>query len=220
MTYISWDNPDPVFFHPKFGLNLEGNAPKGIRLPDYGNYGGPTNHGGFNPKDPEKPVPEPVDVLDKLFEIHDHAIDDVQTLGDLVWAHATLIKDIHDLLDPVDDAENPVDDAGNPVYDAGPMVYGGAATFALAGQLATGELAQFDLLRALDEALMALTEPAKSDDQCDDPPPYTLSEALNDAQGYMETGLAQLLPEEAGEARSLHGILSVFEEQFADFLVA
>ena len=202
MTHINCDDPNPLFFNPKFGIDLQGKAPKGIPLPTYGNYGGPNISG---------PLP-PVDALDTLFRSHDEAIlkaiisDSVLTPDELVQPHAILINDIHHLLE-----SDPVDDAGNPVYDAGATLYGGFTIFAL-----TGQLAQFGLSGALDEALKALTK----QDEPDDPPPYTRSAALNDAQGYMESGLAQLLPEEAGEARSLHGMLSIFEDQFADVLIA
>lgn len=219
MTNIKWDDPDPVFFHPKFGINLEGNAPKGIPLPTYGNYGGPNISGGADPKDPNylNERDDPVDDLDRLFQSHDDAIFEATKSGsgltpdELVQPHATLINGIHNLLEP-----DPEGDAGEPVYDAGAMLYGGFTIFALTGQLATGQLAQFDLLEALDAALVALTKPHGPDD----PPPYTLSAAVNDAQGYMEAGLAQLAAEEAGEVRTLNHLLSIFENQFADVLIA
>jgi hypothetical protein len=44
-----------------------------------------------------------------------------------------------------------------------------------------------------------------------------VSAALNYAQESIETGLAELPP---GEARSLNGLISIFENQFEDYLIA
>jgi hypothetical protein len=192
MIKINWRDADPLFINPKFGLDLEGNPSKGIPIPTYGNYGGPNISG------PELPVDE----LDALFQVHDDAMEralvseNVLTPEELVQPHATLINDVGSLLnyESVDDAET--------------TLYGGFSIFAL-----TAHLAQFGLLRELEMAL----------DPTDASRPFVfddVSAALNDAQGYMERGLAELTPGEAGQARSLNGLLSYFEVQFEGFLIA
>ena len=64
MSKINWDDSNPLFINPKFGIDLQGNAADGIPIPTYGNYG------GANISSPG----DPVDALDALFKTHDEAI--------------------------------------------------------------------------------------------------------------------------------------------------
>jgi hypothetical protein len=193
MSKINWNDPNPLFINPKFGIDLHGNAPKGIPLPTYGNYGGPNISDKLG-------TGETVDALDDLFKTHDETIEDailnpeddtpgVLTPDELVAAHAELFGGIKGL--PESD--------GLILDDAEATLYAGFTIFGL-----TAQLVQLGLLNALEAAL----DPTNPDD---------VSAALNDAQGYMETGLAELT---TGEARSLQSLLPLFEDQFEDFLIA
>ena len=84
--YISWKGP-LTKLNPQFGLDLQETHQNGIPVPNYGNYGGPLNSGGY-----------PVDRIDGLLKIHD---DDIERQCNrkrkgsaiatgLVEAHATL----------------------------------------------------------------------------------------------------------------------------------
>jgi hypothetical protein len=198
MSNINWDDPNPLYMNPQYGVDLEGNAPSGsgIPLPTYGNHGGPNKSGPG----------EPVDKLDALFMKHDQAILDgltdrktpgVLTPDEMVDAHANLFNAIDGL----------PQSGGLVLGDAGATLYSGLTIFAL-----TGQLAQLDLLEKLEVALdpKDRLDPAVFDD---------VSAALSEALAYMEAGLAGLTPTEAGEARSLSGLLPVLENQFADFLI-
>jgi hypothetical protein len=194
MANINWRGSDPLFLNPKFGSNLQGTALKGVPVPIYDNYGGPGISG------PELPV----DALDALFQQHDFDIfqktidDNVVMPEELVQPHATLINAIKTL-----------PKSGGLILDnAEATLYAGFTIFAL-----TAQLAQFRLLDDLEVAL----------DPTDILDPFVfdnVSAALNDARECMETGFAELTPGEAGEARSLHGLLPLFETQFDDFLIA
>ncbi|MGZ8896590.1 MAG: hypothetical protein ACXW3H_10315 [Candidatus Aminicenantales bacterium] len=78
MTKIHWDDPDPLFINPKFGIDLQGHASEGIPIPTYGNYGGPNIYDRSG-------TGETVDALDALFKTHDEtiqsAMSDSQTSG-------------------------------------------------------------------------------------------------------------------------------------------
>jgi hypothetical protein len=121
--YIDWDNT--VTFNPQFGLNISGDLPKGgIKIPDYGNYGGPLNYGG--------PTGTGVDDLDNLFKIHDEklipfAMDGIQNEERplLIEPHVELISSISDL------------DARNGLEDPEAILYAGLTNLALTAELAT-----------------------------------------------------------------------------------
>jgi hypothetical protein len=73
---INWEGP-LLTVNPEFGTDLQGNPPKGIKIPTYGHFGGPQlvgQDGG------------PVDKLDELFQDHD---DNIDGMG-LLPAHAKL----------------------------------------------------------------------------------------------------------------------------------
>jgi hypothetical protein len=120
--YINWDRT--VTFNPKFGLNITGDPPKGgIKIPDYGEYGGPLNYGG--------PNGHGVDDLDNLFKIHDEKLipfanDGIQPneLPLLISPHVELIDSIAKL------------DAANGLEDPEAILYAGLTTLALTAELA------------------------------------------------------------------------------------
>lgn len=205
MTHINWNDPNPLFINPEFGIDLQGKAPKGIPLPTYGNYGGPNISG------PGKPV----DALDALFQAHDKTIQNamsdsktpsVLTPDELVAAHAKLFYGINNL----------PKSHGLILDDAGATLYAGFTIFGL-----TAQLAQLGLLEKLEVALVNFSDPKAPFDLFDPSGHFDdVLAALNDARGYMESGLAGLTPEEEGEARSLNGLLSIFENQFDDYFMA
>lgn len=206
MTKIHWDDPDPLFINPKFGIDLQGHASEGIPIPTYGNYGGPNIYDRSG-------TGETVDALDALFKTHDEtiqsAMSDSQTSGvlapdELVAAHAQLFDGILHTLPQ---------SGGFVLNDAEATLYAGFTLFGL-----TAELAQLGLLEKLELALADLGDPEAPFDFFN-PALEDVSAALNYAQDYMETGFAGLTPEEAGEARSLAGLLPMFEHQFQDFLI-
>ncbi|QQP91302.1 hypothetical protein IGS68_08890 [Skermanella sp. TT6] len=127
--YIDWEKT--IKFNPKFGPNLSADLPPGgIRIPSYGNYGGPLNDAG--------PDGIPVDCLDGLFKTHDRTIEASAidagglTPGDLISAHADLIGGIAAL------------DARSGLEDPEASLYAGLSTLAL-----TAEVASFGGLEAL-----------------------------------------------------------------------
>ena len=117
--YIDWDNT--VTFNPTFGPNITGNPPKGgIKIPDYGNYGGPLNYGGPTADD-----------LDSLFKTHDETIGrlnlgeiEPHELPQLIPAHVVLIDSIATL------------DANNGLEDPEAVLYAGLTTLAITAQVA------------------------------------------------------------------------------------
>jgi len=188
---IHWDNT--ITFNPNFGPNLGEDARGGIKIPAYGNYGGPTIS-GHDFKD------KPVDDLDALFKAHDLAIKEAAEGGldpsELVQPHANLINGIISLNETPDALLVVHDGAGG---DAEATLYGGMTIFAL-----TAELAQHGLLGALEDALDPST-PAVFDN---------VPAALRDAARYMERGLEEV----PAEGRGLNGALHLFEKNFVELL--
>ncbi|WP_158046270.1 hypothetical protein [Skermanella pratensis] len=145
--HIDWEKT--ITFNPKFGPNLSEEFPRGgIKIPSYGDYGGPFNDAG------EDGIP--VDALDDLFKTHDRTIEgfatdaDGLTPADLVSAHADLIGGIAGL------------DAGGGLKDAEASLYAGLSTLALTAEMASfgglGMLArelgpEIDLPTVLGEAI-------------------------------------------------------------------
>jgi hypothetical protein len=207
---IDWYNTIPL--NPHFGTDLDGDAKGGIGIPAYGKYGGPQITS----------TDDPVDDLDALFQVHDGLIGAAMTDGvlapsELVGAHATLINGITG----TDGATGPnsvnglgetpngllvVEESsgGRPVGDAEATLYAGLTMFALTADIAQhGVGSLVELETALDPKEPA--GPFVFDD---------ISEALQEAARYLETGL-----EEAPSAgRGLHGALQLFEREFDQFL--
>ena len=127
---MDWNHT--IAFNPHFGPNPGDGGKGGIKIPGYGQYGGPQISG---PGDP-------VDALDTLFKTHDKAIEDAMKDGqllpaELVIPHATLINGIVGLEETQDGllvvekiARTP------PTGDAEATIYGGMTIFALAAELA------------------------------------------------------------------------------------
>jgi hypothetical protein len=190
---IDWKQA--ITFNPKFGSSLGDEGKGGIKIPTYGNYGGPKISG---PGDP-------VDALDTLFKAHDLAIGEAMKDGkllpaELVIPHAALINGIVGLEETQDGLLVVEKIAGtSPAGDAEATIYAGMTVFAL-----TAELAQLGLLYQLETALDS-SDTLEFDD---------VPQALHDAQRYMEKGL-----EEAPDAgKGLNGALQLFEKEFVEIL--
>ena len=176
---IDWS--ETVTFNPNFGSNVTGNPPPGgIRIPSYGEFGGPTNYGG--------PDTVPADSLDALFKIHDETLIQVSTDGngllpaELISAHATLIEDIAEL------------DAAGGLSTAEASLYAGLATLALTAEInglgglesLAGELApEFNLPGVLSEGVENMEEGLAQ--------VHGHSRCLNGALHLFEQGFADLL---------------------------
>lgn len=120
--YIDWEKT--ITFNPKFGPNLSPDLPRGgIKIPSYGNYGGPPNDAG--------PDGIPVDCLDGLFKVHDRTIEASATDAggltpdDLISAHADLIGGIAAL------------DADGGLAEPEASLYAGLSTLALTTEVAS-----------------------------------------------------------------------------------
>lgn len=120
--YIDWEKT--ITFNPKFGPNLSADLPPGgLKIPSYGNYGGPPNDAG--------PDGIPVDALDGLFKVHDRTIeasatdDGGLTPDDLISAHADLIGGIAAL------------DAHGGLTEPEASLYAGLSTLALTAEVAS-----------------------------------------------------------------------------------
>jgi hypothetical protein len=173
-------------------------ATHGIPIPTYGNYGGPgytagTLGGTTPPLDPQTQLPDPpwADDLDRLFYLHDFAIQEAHgDLPTIVLATVQLVlgMDTLAIINPNDPAH----------YDPAAQLYEGLATLAVVsqiiapaqawqfiGSLPGGQTIQGDIIAATQHAVV-----------------------------NFEEGLAAL----PGEAGSLHGALQVFEHKFADTL--
>lgn len=127
--FIDWEKT--ITFNPKFGPDMSPEPhPAGIKIPSYGNYGGPINDAGQDGI--------AVDRLDGLFKLHDRTIEglaadaDGLTPADLVSAHAGLIGGIAAL------------DADGGLGKAEASLYAGLSTLAL-----TAEVASFGGLETL-----------------------------------------------------------------------
>jgi hypothetical protein len=181
--YINWEGP-LLTVNPKFGTDLQGNPPKGIKIPTYGHFGGPQIFGQEG---------GPVDSLDTLFASHDGLIavasnngQEVPTSQELVEAHAQLIGDIIDLAE------------GQTTLDPEATLYTGFTIFALTAQVA--QFDDLDGLALLDDYL----------DPGDKVPLDDVSAALTKAAEYMETGL-EAVPK---EGKGLNGLFHIWEKQF------
>jgi hypothetical protein len=193
---INWEGP-LITINPKHGTDLQfqGNPPKGIKVPNYGNFGGPliSGEGGG-----------PVDSLDKLFKEHDAKILEANAGGltpqELVQAHAVLFEGIDDL--PIKN--------GLLLGDPEATLYAGFTLFALtASVMQLDELdGPNDLLDQFDAQLqLAPGDTARLDD---------VSAALTKAAQYMEIGL-EAVP--SNESKGLNGLFHIWEHQF-DTLIA
>jgi len=199
---IDWKHT--ITFNPKFGPNLGDGGKGGIKIPAYGNYGGPQISG------PGKPV----DKLDALFQKHDHDIGVAAKGGlktaELIGPHAKLINGIIGSEDGkvagLPETKDGLLVVGNtdqkpPVGDAEATLYAGMTIFALTGELAQSGLQVLGQL----EAALDPSDPLVFDD---------LSRALHDASRYMEKGIEDV----PNAAKGLHGAFQLFEKDFADFL--
>jgi hypothetical protein len=190
--HINWDpnlSFDPTNAADPF-------ATHGIPIPTYGNYGGPgysagTLGGTTPPLDPQTQQPEPpwVDDLDRLFYLHDFAIQEAH--GDvptIVGATITLVlgMDALAIINPNDPAH----------YDPAAQLYEGLATLAVVKQIIAPA---WDLIGQQQQGGQIQAE---------------IIAATQHAVVNFEEGLAAL----PGEAGSLHGALQVFEHKFADTL--
>jgi hypothetical protein len=187
--YIDWEGP-LITINPKHGTDLQfqGNPPKGIKVPNYGNFGGPliSGEGGV-----------PVDSLDKLFEAHD---DNIGNKG-LLPAHAELFEGIADL--PVKD--------GFILGDPEASLYAGFTIFAL-----TASVMQLDELDGSNNpSLLDLFDAQLQLAPGDAVPLDDVSAALTKAAEYMETGL-EAVP--SNESKGLNGLFHIWEKQFDAFI--
>jgi hypothetical protein len=157
-VYINWKGP-LITINPQHGTNLEGSPPKGIKVPNYGNFGGPliSGQGGG-----------PVDSLDEHFKDHDAAIG---TEG-LLAAHAELIGDILALNETNDGLLEVKRASGEIIADPEATLYAGFTLFAL-----TAQVVQLDQLDDFETELADLK------------PALNVSTVLTNAAEYMETGL-------------------------------
>jgi hypothetical protein len=197
---IDWKHT--ITFNPKFGPNLGDAGKGGIKIPAYGNYGGPQISG------PDKPVDE----LDALFQKHDVAIGVIGTAKgeQLAKPHADLINGIvgseHGEIPGLPETKDGLLVVGNPdqippVGDAEATLYAGMTIFALTAELAQGGKVVLGRL----EAELDPVDPLVFDD---------IPRALQDASRYMKKGLEEV--PSAGKA--LHGAVQLFENEAADFL--
>lgn len=191
--YISWKGP-LTKLNPKFGLDLQETHQNGIPVPNYGNFGGPLNSGGY-----------PVDELDGFFEIHDDDIDGAIVKGkgvpspqDIVEAHAQLFGEILSLKTDDDGLLKVKRANGEIVADPEATLYAGFTLFGL-----TAHVMQLDELDEFESELAELK------------PALNVSTVLTRAAEYMETGL-EAVP--SNEVKSLNGLFHIWEKQFDDFI--
>ena len=190
--YINWEGP-LITINPEHGTDLQfqGNPPKGIKVPNYGNFGGPliSGEGGG-----------PVDSLDELFQSHDAEILKASqdagglTPQELVHAHAVLFEGIDDL---------PINKDGLLLGDPEATLYAGFTLFALTAQVMQFDDPEHHVLH-LFEADLAGVNPA-----------LNVSTVLTNAAEYMENGL-EAVP--SNESKGLNGLFHIWEHQFDDFI--
>lgn len=200
--YIKWEGP-LITFNPKSGLDLQATHPNGVRVPNYGNYGGPLNSGGI-----------PVDDLDIFFKNHDDLITNaikngngVPSSQDFVKAHAHLFGEILSL-EPDEDGLLVMERANEEIVaDPEATLYAGFTLFGL-----TAHVMQLDKLDdPKNPNLLGVfeVELAKFD------PALNVSTVLTNAAEYMETGLEAVPP---NEAKGLNGLFHIWEHQFDAFI--
>jgi hypothetical protein len=188
--YIDWEGP-LITINPKHGTDLQfqGNPPKGIKVPNYGHFGGPLISG-------EEDDPG-VDSLDALFKDHDSNINKISLLS----AHAILFEGIDDL--PIED--------GLLLSDPEATLYAGFTLFAL-----TASVMQLDELDGhKNPSLLDLFDAQLQLAPGDAAPLDDVSAALTKAAQYMETGL-EAVP--SNESKGLNGLFHIWEKQFDAFI--
>jgi hypothetical protein len=192
MSNISWDVT--VRFDPN---NLQAStsaiAQHGIKIPSYGNYGGPNYsagvEGGTTPEfgSPDYLAHPPKDALDQLFYTHDlvyqHFQDGTATAADIFQADVKLVVGILELPSTLFD-------------DPEARLYAGLAELNIVSKILLTETDDFQALPPDKQFLIGVT-------------------ALQEAIQNFELGLAET---PGAEARSLNGAFHVFEAHSAQLL--
>jgi hypothetical protein len=200
MSNINWDVT--VRFDPNdLQASASGLAQHGIKIPSYGNYGGPNYsdgvEGGTTPEfgSPDYLAHPPKDALDQLFYTHDlvyqHFQDGTATAADIFQADVNLVLGILQLPQT----------APTLFDDPEARLYAGLAELTIASKILLTEADGFQTLppdeQPIIEFLIGVTAP-------------------QDAIQNFELGLAET---PGAEARSLNGAFHVFEAHSAQLLV-
>ena len=194
MTFINWDVT--IRFDPNALESISGTAQHGIKLPSYGNYGGPNYSAGVEGGRTPEPADLtsatlPKDPLDLLFYQHDlvyqHVKDGLVPLPDIpnviAQADVTLVEGMSVLTQTNLEPEA--------------FLYDAFATLGIVGKILTTP-AELAYLQAHPTDAVAVIGAAEA------------------AIPNFEIGLAET---PGNEARSLHGAFHVFEAHFGDLLI-